>query len=159
MSNGFDAPNPFSAPGYQQPANPEVSNNGLKVKVIAPAIALIIVGCLGFIASIYGVVNAIVSDPPPVAPGAPEWAKAFAEGSVGTSAAIIQSIFLIINIVIIFGGIRMFRFQGWGVCLASSVLAIVNFGTCCCVIGAPIGIWALIVLNMPDVKQAFNGRR
>lgn len=158
MSNGFDAPNPFSAPGYQQPADPEFALKSLKVKVMAPAIALIIVGCLGLIASIYGVVNALVSDPPPVAPGAPEWAKAFAEGSVGPSAAIIQSIFLIVNIVIILGGIRMVRFQGWGVSFAAGVLAIVNFGTCCCVIGAPIGIWALIVLNLPDVKQAFNVR-
>ena len=158
MSNGFDAPNPFSAPGYQQPANPEVSNNANKIKVIAPAVGLIVVGCLGLLASIYGVVNAVVSDPPPVPPDAPEWARAFAEGSVGTSAAVIQSIFLIINFVIILGAIQMIRFKGWGMGLTSSILAIVNFGTCCCVIGAPIGIWALIVLNMQDVKEAFKGR-
>jgi hypothetical protein len=71
-------------------------------------------------------------------------------------AAIVQAGFLVLNLVILFGGIQMLRLKTWGMALAASILSIVDFGSCCCIAGIPLGIWALVILLMPDVKQAFE---
>jgi hypothetical protein len=28
--------------------------------------------------------------------------------------------------------------------------------SCCCILGLPVGIWSLVVLMKPEVKQAFR---
>ena len=43
-----------------------------------------------------------------------------------------------------------------GVGIAASVVAMLNFGNCCCLLGIPIGIWSLIILLQPDVTAAFD---
>jgi hypothetical protein len=40
--------------------------------------------------------------------------------------------------------------------LASIITAIPCLTSACCLLGLPIGIWALIVLFQPDVKAAFR---
>jgi hypothetical protein len=41
--------------------------------------------------------------------------------------------------------------------MAASIIAIIPcFGPCCC-LGIPVGIWALVVINKPEVKSAFRG--
>lgn len=50
----------------------------------------------------------------------------------------------------------MLRFQSRVFAIVASVFAIVNIGTCCCVLGAPVGIWCLIVLMGQDVIRAFE---
>ena len=40
--------------------------------------------------------------------------------------------------------------------IAASIVSMFNVGSCCCVIGLPIGIWALVILLMGDVKRAFE---
>ena len=39
---------------------------------------------------------------------------------------------------------------------ASAILAIIPLTSCCFLIGAPIGIWALMVLNKPEEKRFFE---
>ena len=31
-----------------------------------------------------------------------------------------------------------------------------NFGTFCCVLGFPVGVWSLIILMLDDVKREFR---
>ena len=40
--------------------------------------------------------------------------------------------------------------------IAASIVAMINFGNCCCLLGIPIGIWSLVILMQPDVKAAFD---
>jgi hypothetical protein len=56
-----------------------------------PAIIIIVLASLGLIAGIYGTISAIISQPPPVDPEAPEFMKQFAQGSVGPVAAAMQA--------------------------------------------------------------------
>ena len=124
--------------------------------VMAPAIALIVVATLGLCASAFNIVFAFIAEAPPVDPTLPPWAQDMQKQSVGPVAAVIQSIFLLLNIVILIGAIQMVRFKMWGFSLAASILAMVNIGTCCCILGLPVGIWSTIVLVQPQVKKAFK---
>jgi len=63
---------------------------------------------------------------------------------------------LVVNSVILVGGLKMMKLQSWGLALASAILVMLPCGSCCCLIGLPIGIWAVIQLNKPEVKSAFR---
>ena len=58
--------------------------------------------------------------------------------------------------VIIYGAVKMFNGSSYGWAKAASILAIIPFTSCCFLIGAPIGIWALVVLSRPEVKMFFG---
>lgn len=57
----------------------------------------------------------------------------------------------------VFGGLQMRALKSWGLALASAILVMTPCGSyCCCCIGIPIGIWALVTLTKPEVKSAFS---
>jgi hypothetical protein len=45
--------------------------------------------------------------------------------------------------------------KSYGLAMTSSILAMIPCHVCC-MVGLPIGIWALIVLLKPEVKSAFS---
>jgi hypothetical protein len=154
MSNDFQQDSQFNP--YQSDSQGQLGAKPFNpAKVQAPAIAMIIFGSLSLLASIYGMVNALISQPPTFPPDTPEFAIQIAQNSVGPVAAAIQSIFILLAIVILFGGIQMLRLKSWGMALAGAILSIINVGSCCCILGLPLGIWALVILLMADVKQHF----
>lgn len=157
MSSGFESPNPYTSPyANTGPSNSPPQSN---IKVLLPAIALIVIGGLGLLMSIYSAFSAVFLDPPPIDPNAPEWMRSFQEGAHGPVAATIQSIFILINIVIMAGGAMMTQQKNWVFALVACILATLNFGNCCCILGLPVGIWGIIILSMADVKQQFDSRR
>ena len=123
---------------------------------MAPAIALIVVATLGLCASAFNIVYALIADAPPIDPNLPAWTQDMQKQSVGPVAAAIQSVFLLLNIVILIGAIQMLRFKMWGYSLTASILAMINIGTCCCILGLPVGIWSVVVLSQAPVKNAFK---
>ena len=160
MSNSYEPPNPYSSPsaGWSNQPSSDVGPlmERVRTKVMVPAIFIIVLASLGLLAGIFGAVNALVSDPPPVDPDAPEMMRQFAQGQVGPVAAAMQAFFVVLNIGIILGGVFMLRFKMWPLALGASILSMLNFGNCCCVFGIPVGIWALVILLMPDVREAFR---
>jgi hypothetical protein len=52
--------------------------------------------------------------------------------------------------------VQITRISMWGIGLAASIAAMVNFGTCCCVLGIPIGIWSVVILSQEDVRYLFK---
>jgi hypothetical protein len=151
--DAFQEHNPYASP-ESRPA-PEQGTGRVKGKVVAPAIALMVVGILGLAFSLLNVVVAIIQPVQPIDPNAPEFIQEIQRQSAGPLAAVLQSVFLIVNTLIIFGALKMMKLRSWGWAMTSTVLAMVNVGTCCCVVGLPIGIWSVVILSMEDVKQAF----
>jgi len=158
-SAGDDHDNPFASPEFEPDGTTPRGGMGavesVKTKVRVPAICLIIVGSLGLLMSIVNVVIA-TGQPIKVDPNAPEFMQGLQRGQVGPVAMAIQSVFAVVNGVIIIGAVQMLRFQSRIFAIVVSAIAIVNLGTCCCVVGAPIGIWSLIVLSSNDVVKAFE---
>jgi serine/threonine protein kinase len=54
-------------------------------------------------------------------------------------------------LLMIYGGVQMMQLRSYAWSIAAGILGIV----CCSFVGLPMGIWALIVLTKPDVREAF----
>lgn len=74
----------------------------------------------------------------------------------GTFAVISGVVGIVLSGVIFFGAVKMKKLEGHGFAVASSILAAVPCLSPCCLIGLPVGIWAMIVLFKPEVKAAFD---
>jgi len=152
--------NPYTSPAFGGarpgfgPTQPAFASRPTG-KVWAPAIALLVVGSLGLLMSIFSVVTALAGQPPAVDPDLPPMFQEFAKGAHGPAAAIVQILFVGLNLCIIGGAVQMIRFKTWPFGLTASILAMINFGSCCCLLGVPVGIWSLVILLQGDVKATF----
>ena len=156
MSN-YPPNNPFSAPQYTGQPNPGPPNHqgGSNAKILAPAICLLVAAILGFGFSLFNFIYALVANPV-INPADPEWLQQLHVSATTRTTAIVQGALAIWNTIIVFGSIQMLRLKskGWGI--AASIMSMVNFGTLCCILGFPFGIWSLIILSLADVSQKFE---
>jgi hypothetical protein len=60
------------------------------------------------------------------------------------------------GITMILAGLRVMRLRSHGLAIIASILAIVSPA---CLVGLPVGIWALVVLTRQDVRAAFGQKR
>jgi len=122
--------------------------------VTGPAIGLMVVAILNIVFHLLDVVlvlvgvNFIQQAPQGQNGGAEEMGR-LVGGVVGDGVAII------FMIIVILGAFKMLRLQSFGLAMTASILAMLPCGPCC-LAGIPIGIWALVVLNGPDVKDSFQ---
>ena len=77
-------------------------------------------------------------------------------GLAAISAVVLIS--LIPGVFTIFAALKMKRLQAHGLAIAASILAIITSPSSC-LIGLPIGIWALVVLSQREVRAAFAQNR
>ena len=124
--------------------------------VMAPAITLIALASLGLVGAIFGAVVSATAEPDQISYSAPPLVELIQANRTGPVAASIQAGFAALNVVILFGAIQMLRFKMWGVAFTISILSMLNVGNCYCVLGLPVGIWSIVVLTHPDVKNAFK---
>jgi lipoprotein signal peptidase len=110
---------------------------------------------LGLGLSILSLVMAF-GEPMPVDPNAPDFVKGFQKGQTGPLAAAIQSAFIVLNLIIIAAAVQIIRFKQRTFGIVMSGLSMVNFGSCCCILGFPVGLWSLIILLQDDVAKAFQ---
>ena len=67
------------------------------------------------------------------------------------------TIYLGITVITLIGSIKMRRLEGYGLAMTAAILSIIPCTSpCCFLIGTPIGVWALVLLLDPAVKQAFR---
>src|SRR5690349_13751162 len=76
----------------------------------------------------------------------------------GIAALLALVINFVTGILIIIGALQMMRLKSYGGAMMASVLALLPCGPLS-LIGIPIGIWSLVVLNREKVKVAFSGTR
>jgi hypothetical protein len=121
------------------------------------AICLIITGAFNAALGLLGIISQFIqmSDP----------ARSPITGSEATRIGYVTGQFmaasnfflsLVAAPMIIYGAVKMLRGSSHGWAKAASILAIVPVTSCCFLIGAPIGIWALVVLSKPEVKMFYG---
>ena len=131
-----------------------------------PAILLVILGVLGLLFTVVGpFLKAPMMDTMlqvfeklnvPLNAAQRSQMEAAKTAGLGLSDYFSLALGLVVNTVILVGGLKMMKLQSWGLALASAILVMLPCGSCCCLIGLPIGIWAVIQLNKPEVKSAFR---
>lgn len=138
---------------------PSVGSMGTPAKdqVTGPAIGLIVTAILGFISTIAGIVLNLVGfqmgmNQPGLDPEVQKFVSMFS-GAMGIISAILG---LAVSGIVLFGALKMKKCESYGWAMTASILAIIPCSCPTCLIGLPIGIWALVVLSKPEVKAAFQ---
>src|SRR5438874_13165761 len=68
-------------------------------------------------------------------------------------------VFAILNLIAIFGAVRMRSLGSYGWGMAASIITLIPCTTGCCCTGPLIGLWGLILLLNADVKAGFAAAR
>ena len=77
--------------------------------------------------------------------------------TLGGGLGIVQDIIGgIVGVIVLIGAAKMQKLQNYQFALTASIVAMVPCISPCCVFGLPFGIWALVVLNKPEVKSQFS---
>jgi hypothetical protein len=147
----FAAASPGTVP--TMPAAPPLGSVGAEL-VQGPAIGLIVMAILGvvlqIISLIFNLAGASILSNARLPNNA--WANMFS-GTIGAVSSIIG---ILMSGVILFGGIKMKKLESYSLAMAASILAMIPCFSPCCLLGLPIGIWAVVVLAKPEVKSAFH---
>ncbi len=160
--SGWPAP---PQPAWQAP-QPGLGASG---SVRGPAIGLLIVGIFGSLVSLAGLAlfiyllsagQAATDQLASAYPPGPlqDWIRNAYSPAQNRMNLAFQVIFAVMNVVILAAAVQMLRVRTFWLAVVGSVLAIVNINSLCCCLGAPIGIWSLIVLFQPGVMSAFKER-
>lgn len=151
MSEPMSPPPPPSAP--PPPAGPPAAS-----QVQGPAIGLLITAVIGGIWALITIVANVLGMGMGMMDvsqygGGSEWAEYALGGGFGIASSIIG---LAVAGFIIWAALQMKALRQWMLAVVASILAMIPCISPCCIIGLPIGIWALVVLMKPEVKAAFS---
>jgi hypothetical protein len=61
----------------------------------------------------------------------------------------------LMNLAIALGAISMIRLKNYRSAYTAAILSVIPICSPCFLLGIPFGIWAIVVLNRPEVKQRF----
>jgi hypothetical protein len=79
------------------------------------------------------------------------------EFSTGPVAVVGALFALAASALVVIGAYKMYRLETWGLAVAAACVAVFPCTSpCCCCLGLPVGVWALIVLMDPKVQDAFR---
>lgn len=134
---------------------PQVVASDASRQVSGPAIGLLVTGVIGAFFAALALIGSIVGMgiAPFIRDEIPERYAEFWEGSVGAASSIVG---IAMAAFIIFAALKMRELRQWELSLAASIVAMIPCISPCCILGLPIGIWALVILLRPEVKEAFR---
>ena len=163
-AGGAADPNPFSdiyapaaAPAYSQnpyqaPAYASRGRQRLNEWVVkAPAIAMMVVGGLNMLVMVpYLLISTIGAANAGAAVDLDNKAEMI---GYGVGVVIVILFVVVFYGLILFGAFKMLKMESWGLALTAAILMVVPCTMCW--MGLPFGIWAIVVLSLSDVRQAF----
>jgi hypothetical protein len=150
-----------AVPAYQPPLAGAPASDAVASMVKPPAIGILVTGALNALMALAGIVMNLLGVnkgqqvPPGLPPQYEQMLKAYIE-FMEKFGVVINFAALAVAGVVILGAIRMLQLRSHGVVLAGIILAMLPCFSGCCCIGIPFGIWALVVLNKPEVKASFR---
>ena len=148
---------PAGVPPAFPPSGAVVVGQAVLDQVNGPSIGLIITGALSVFFAILRAVlvlsgvglNLLQANSNTAMPS---WFSAMS-GTAGVLMAVLQTA---CGIIVLLGGIKMRKLENYGLCMTASIIAMIPCISICCLIGLPIGIWALVILSKPEVKSSFH---
>lgn len=149
MSEPYTPPPPSAPPPPPAVADP-------RAQVQGPAIGLIITAVVGAIWALFSLLSHVLGfglaglD---TFGGDSEWAQYAMGGAFGIVSSVIG---LAMSGFVLWAALQMKELRNWVVSVVAAILAMIPCISPCCIIGLPIGIWALVVLLKPEVKAAFR---
>jgi hypothetical protein len=160
-------PPPFSPPPSTPPPlrtyQPTDAGRAMALSEISgPAIGLMVTAILGAFMALGRLVINLVGIPmnvfsgmdgmPAQNPEVTRFVQSFA-GTVGVFYAVLS---LALAVFIFVAALRMKKLENHTFCVVASIVALIPCISPCCCVGIPIGIWALVVMNKPEVRGYFT---
>jgi hypothetical protein len=133
--------------------NSAASPQHAAARVKTPALALMVMSCLGIVIMSLALILQVVG----LMTGTE--IEIFSWGNPSTRAAFrigIAIVAVLANGVIFAGAMKMRNLTGYGLAKTAAILAIVPCVGPCCVLTVPLGIWAFMVLSDQQVRSAFR---
>lgn len=145
MSNPYSSP----SPSPHSPEPPSV--------LVAPAIALMVVSGLAVVVGILGLLGDVFL----LVSGAVERLEAANDGPFSEYTTItIRIIWGIILVAasgyVMYGAMQMKQLTNYAAARTAAVISVIPCLGPCCFLGIPFGIWALVVLSKPEVRDSFR---
>lgn len=75
-------------------------------------------------------------------------------GAIG--GGVLDVVAMISAVVIMLGALKMLKLESYSFARTACILSCIPCMTACCILGIPFGIWGLVTLNDPAVKQHFS---
>jgi hypothetical protein len=122
-------------------------------KVAGPAIGLMATAGIGFLFQVLGILLNVLGVGLGSTLGGQEAIVNMFSGVIGIIGGLIG---IAMSVVVFFGALKMKSLGSYGFAIAASIVAMVPCVSPCCLLGLPIGIWALVVLLNQEVKDAFQ---
>lgn len=146
--------NPYQSSSSYIPPNPQ---QVVLSMVRAPAVALIVVSTIAILFGVMGLAMDVFM----IASGMADRLDQMKQGGLSeyTTIAIrsIWGLFLLIAAgFVLFGAIKMHSLRNYSTARAAAIVAMIPLLGPCCLLGIPFGIWALVILLKPEVKNAFH---
>jgi hypothetical protein len=165
------APDPFRPPPLDYP---DVTAQAARQRVQLPAIFLMILGGLNLLWTLYFVVNGLftaLAPPERLAESQAAVARIFGAkeemdkktpDEIKSQGILVSAVgaglTFVCSLLSILGGWRMYRLRSYGLSVVGAVSAAIPCLSlsACCGLGEGVGLWALIVLLKPEVRDAFR---
>jgi hypothetical protein len=125
-------------------------------QVNGPGVGLIITGAINILMSLGMLAMSIANIGVSALQGSSAEAERFLRNTSGTVNFLFFGVSFLLGILILFGGIKLRKLESYGFCIAASILAMIPCLSCCFPLGIVIGIWALVVMSKPEVKDFFH---
>ena len=156
--------NPPPAPGPQAgfpPPGGGPPGGGMPGKaesmVGAPAIGLFVVAVIGIFYLLFSIVMNLLGTGIGAFSAASGDSAGMGSLFSGVVGLVFNVIWLLLSGLVIFGALKMKKLESYSLSMAAAVVAALPCTSPCCVLGLPLGIWAIVVLVNQDVKSAFRG--
>lgn len=147
-------------------AEPDDARAVALAKVKSPAVGLMVTGILNVIFSVLSVASIAFM------PAIVKWLDAqlgqlhnpqlqtMLQNSLHNSSGalgLVSNLFgLLLSVLILWGATKMKSLRSYEFSVTAAILSLLPCFTPCCLLGLPIGIWALVVLMKPEVKSQFH---
>ncbi|MBA2116603.1 hypothetical protein [Bremerella alba] len=147
MSNPYESPSP----------SPTSRSQAAQAQVNAPAIALMVISVLAIGIGLLGLAGNVFL----LLSGAVAHLEANNDGPISEYTTItVRSIWGALLVAasgfILYGAIQMKGLTNFTAARTAAVIAVIPCIGPCCLLGIPFGIWALVVLAKPEVRDAFD---
>jgi hypothetical protein len=142
-------------------AAPGISESAVEEKLRVPAIGILVAGALSACISLYGAVAGLMgsASKTEIPPGMPPETERLLKTYLTTLEPLtipLNLLTLLLGIVTLLAGVKMLQRRAYGLVMTGVILGMIPCLSGCCCIGLPFGIWALIVLSNPEVRNSFR---
>jgi hypothetical protein len=171
------APQPPNPPSLYAPARPGMAPEAAAAAVKGPAIALIVIGALSVLLALWSTADdlffpasleqTMATMSSLLQSFGPDVQKSLSNPQTQSMLQIssnpwvkipLDILTLGLSVIILMGATRMLALRSYEFAFVAAIMVMIPCVTpsCCCLLGLPFGIWALMVLRKPGIRGCFH---